>query len=1023
MINLTAKPIISDDLTIHALKKHIQSALVELEQQAGDDPSRSLRQKLICMSNAANGLKSFSNVDKLVGSLCEIATNEARADDPIALSTSYFATESKDTRSNIRSFCRRVLYSAWCVRHVVLPAYFKMEKSVPPHMRRDSPSSVLRELANCEPSGEETKKFGKHIRQALNLYSLTWIYCTDWISFSDIKLEEEAQLHVFMSEKNRGSKSNPSTVEKAIMFFAGRGYLKCDVREFKIDKSEAQYEVSRSNVIINEIDAFKAPKKRTNRSHFYIYPDLEMRGVAPPKSTIQVWDKFFSDYMVYREDTERTAIERQKKSLHVLADYIAIVLPMFQEEDSGNILIPASPLKFTRYPFVDQSYNHKSFPTYLEYLKRRGLTSSSRQANLYTIIDFFHWVELNLIGGEIADITGPKFTSPFSHKDIPFVPRPTGTNKVPFTKDVYPMLFMYIHEVERIGMYLDAHPEAAEKVCKFTGQAGNHIIDLRQLDVEFNFSYQDELFNISQIPQRLIVGCKMASNGVNLSALRLLMFIIETGQRGQNAQWLDKDQWSRNLVNFDDEGPTRIIHINTDKVGNTLDIWVLSRVVELLKRQQDHRIAKRIPNVVRSYEGRAKSKFEPIVPLFSNEDGSVIHDSRYPEVWADLMLGLQGFLYENGMSVKPLIVVKPASKLDPGKRRPDGSKVCELNWSPIHTPHAARTSFVTRRAGSSSYVILAELLGHADPMVTAYYDVPDFEEVMDALKPNDRPAVDASSPISELRSQLTSPDYQRDDVIRRFGINSLSDVYGSKCGDRGGQGVELLKNTQAAELVFRDTHICVVGEICPDDVILAAGAAMQCGTCKLACKSVDHLPAIEAKCRALFARVQATSAELKVAKNAGNDRALLRRISDRLTSDTYQLVGWQDASVTLRRLFEEKKRDGVVAGSPEIIKLHLERVVRQTKPAQFLIDRIVDAKMYPSLCDDVLRLQASRIARQISISETSFYADKNEEVMALYSYIKTRLTALGKTWDDAGRVIEEQVGGLIFDENSLIRDV
>ncbi|WP_289084092.1 hypothetical protein, partial [uncultured Sulfitobacter sp.] len=149
----------------------------------------------------------------------------------------------------------------------------------------------------------------------------------------------------------------------------------------------------------------------------------------------------------------------------------------------------------------------------------------------------------------------------------------------------------------------------------------------------------------------------------------------------------------------------------------------------------------------------------------------------------------------------------------------------------------------------------------------------------------------------------------------------------------------------------------------------------------------------------------------------------LRRISDRLTSDTYQLVGWQDASVTLRRLFEEKKRDGVVAGSPEIIKLHLERVVRQTKPAQFLIDRIVDAKMYPSLCDDVLRLQASRIARQISISETSFYADKNEEVMALYSYIKTRLTALGKTWDDAGRVIEEQVGGLIFDENSLIRDV
>jgi len=158
-------------------------------------------------------------------------------------------------------------------------------------------------------------------------------------------------------------------------------------------------------------------------------------------------------------------------------------------------------------------------------------------------------------------------------------------------------------------------------------------------------------------------------------------------------------------------------------------------------------------------------------------------------------------------------------------------------------------------------------------------------------------------------------------------------------------------------------------------------------------------------------------------KEGAGDRARLRRLQGDLMTDNYQLVGWQDSSITLHRLLEEKKAEGVVAGSPEIIKLHLQRVVRQVGPAQFLVDRIVDAKQYPSISDEVLQRQASRLARKLAMSdqEQSLMADENEEVLALYSLIKTRLKAAGMTWDEAGKLLEQEVNALIDESKSELR--
>ncbi|WP_243261429.1 hypothetical protein [Sulfitobacter dubius] len=1004
------------------LRRHMYKATATISKEIGLKPSRAGKRKLKLAETISASVDRRDDPHHALNTLCDIASHTAAVDDKIVLGCKYYSfAPTSASRTQLRRYSALVLYFAWCDKDVLLPVNFKMQKAVTPEMRSESPSLVLRTLATYEPEAGEFRKFGKHIQQWLTQYSLSWIYCTNWIKFSDIKNYEAAQLHVAISGHNVNMKGNPSSVERAIQIFGERGYIEHDSTEFDTTKKHGFLSNSNENLESEQLDAFIVPGRRSERSCFYLLPQLEVDGFALDPKVIQLWDKLFDDYIIHREQTGRSANESKRRSFHVLADYIAIVLPTFSMQAPDPIDMPVSPKKFTRYPFIDQTLRPRSFPTYLEYLKKRGLAASSRKSNLYVIEDFFKWIELNFATEEFSNMAGPGFRCPIHKRDFPFVPRPTGTTKVPFKKDVYPLVFLYLHEIERIGMYLETNPGVASELCDFSSQAGDHVINLRELNVEFTITYQDETFRIFEIPQILLVGVKKAFNGINLGALRLLTFILETGLRGQSSQWLDKDSWAKFLDDFSDEDPIKLIHINTDKTGVTKDIRVLSRVVEMLQRQQDHRKSKKIPEVILDYERRTASPFKPLVPLFAKEDGSEFTDGNYTIVWTNLLLSFQGCMEENGFDIKPVIRVKPPSKHDTGTIRADGSSICRLNWSAVHTPHAARASFVTNRNGSLEYVVLAELIGHADEIVTAYYDVPDFEDVLDVLEHQDRPPLDASSPTSELRSQLTLRNDNKEEVIRRFGISSLEELQESEGSDDNPKGLELLKSSQTSELVFRETHICPVGEMCPDDIILAAGAPMRCGTCKLACKSVDHLPAIEAKCRALTAGIQATSASLVREKAEGRERTRLTRLHGALSADSYQLVGWQDASVTLRRLLKDKQAEGIVAGSPEIIKRHLNRVVRQVGPAQFLVDRIIDAKMYPSMTDEVLQRHASRLARKLAISETEMFADENDEVMALYSVIKTRLKALGKTWDEAGALIEQDVGTLIAGTKSNVR--
>jgi len=284
-------------------------------------------------------------------------------------------------------------------------------------------------------------------------------------------------------------------------------------------------------------------------------------------------------------------------------------------------------------------------------------------------------------------------------------------------------------------------------------------------------------------------------------------------------------------------------------------------------------------------------------------------------------------------------------------------------------------------------------------------------EASDALvAKNDGPAIrsgpafiNAKTKNSQLRKALSA---DRRQAITGFGIINLSSIH-----DKNGGGIELLRASRASEIVFRDTHICPVGEECPQEIIEDTGEAMRCGSCRFACKSVDHLPAIEAKRSSLLLRIRSSVDLLKVVNKSGDRRDERKQIHRKIELDTHELLGWTQSAETLQSIFDDvDKADCFLTDEPEIVRKHLKRVVRKSYGQEFLLHRILEADHYPSLVSDDLRLKASRLFRRVLShsfpEEEELRENPDFEIKALAAAIHARLKMEGVDLSEIASEIE-----------------
>ena len=788
-----------------------------------------------------------------------------------------------------------------------------------------------------------------------------------------------------------------------------------------------------------------------------------------------LWVEAFAAYMKYRKNVQQfDAADGIYKSFNYLCDYLFLYLPWWLElnPDSG-VEVPLSPNQLKRGIFIqrtvlDSNQNQigvDSLPmTFLDLLALRQKSADSRYGTLITVIQFLEWVEVAFEDDE--KIGGKGYRSPIKRIDLPRVKRRLKTNKVPFSKKVYPHLLFYAYALEAFGQYLQQvaaeNPEwfalryrKEQKFLQtyqtpegFDGSANLPYASAMDMYPE-NFGYipficyRGKNYPITRVPnvyqwvERTIEGSKfgvapgpMKCWMPHMGALRMLIGAIETGLRLQSLQWLDVRTWDSanirsgipqtrdfNLMHSGLGGFAFPLVVSTDKTKD--ESWttqIVFRLRNCFYREQYFResIAESDMDVAVDYEDIENSRFGKIVPLFRSTHSSMpVNDRTYANYWTALLWGFEEYYNTQ--------VCKDGFAQFVYLRKTDFEQVQDyesLNFDDllaIHTPHACRATYATNRTGTLETSDVAQQLGHENTVVTAHYTVSTPEIMEEKLASADREIqagfgaayIRADSPRSALVQGFQE---NRAQTIGSFQFAPPIALWRTEDLANGGQdGINFLKNSPMSQIRFRETHICPVGESCPTDVLEKIGEPKRCGLCPLAMRCVDHLPAIAAKVNQLKMKIRTDIKRAERLAAVGEPDSSIDPLYEAAEMDANELVGWQFSHDILLKMLENRPQGGATeyhVQDPEIVQKHLQAVTCDRSVSEFFLQRIADAKAYPTMADPEIQRIADRYCRYILAGKYEIGVDE-DPITALAGLVKTHMEPMGLTMVDLAAKIDQ----------------
>jgi hypothetical protein len=751
---------------------------------------------------------------------------------------------------------------------------------------------------------------------------------------------------------------------------------------------------------------FKAIKGKSRDSRDWreggtpVYPGREHVDVA---AVSRIWVDSFRAYMRHRELVKgyRSTADALA-ALNLLADYLFFYLPWWKEVfPATKVDVPLAPRQFGRYAFVAR---HTAAPvdempaTLLELIKLRRPSNESAKVVIHQLDLFFEFVETHFADDEA--VAGSSFKSPLNADfDAPRIKRNSKTTKEVIPKHIYGYLLFYCYALEQFGIHLEEMAKAGALPLDNETLRTAQNIQTAAFGFVPRVEYRGNSYPVATVPNVFTWAERELKQPLDeayrtvfmphCSALRLLITALETGLRVQSVQWLDKVSWRSLQAGTPTDSYTFPLLVNTDKTKTTSwKTFMVYRVQHMLQRQEAFQAqfvdADAFGPV--DYEGLDSSPFDPIRPLFrSTRLAYPLSNNNYDKYWRRIMVSFESF-YREATGERHVRMYRMVPRLND-----DGTPVvtsdggteerpyCPISTLAIHTPHACRATFATNRKGVLELSDAAELLGHADVVVTAHYDKPGEDDLRQRLRESDSAIVSdfvqfqgesvvhvrADRPDSAL---VKSFNRNREATVKAFKFMPPIALWSTEDSKEEAPGLRMLKEGPMSKVRFRETHICPVGEECPADILEQIGEPRRCGSCPLAMKCVDHLPAIAAKRNQLLERIKYQHKRLKHLQERGEPTAVLDEVWECIELDVNELLGWQLSQEVLERMREDSSEDGNVllhVEQPEVVKRHLERVTRSSNTAEFVLQRIADSNAYPSLATPQVQLAASQVKRKL----------------------------------------------------------
>lgn len=781
-------------------------------------------------------------------------------------------------------------------------------------------------------------------------------------------------------------------------------------------ETTAFFELAKSGLHDDALVYFKEYFGKNRRGFDWLneLPRYPGREHVPLDSLVMQWRKAMKAFLRYRKDQGYEDEKNVTASLNILADYLFLYLPWWKElYPDSPVSLPLAPKDFRRYAFFCRSADEPLalFPkTFREILKLRRASEDAEYAALKQIQLFFRFVESFF--SEEVDVAGPDFRNPvFEEFDLPRVHKRTKTAKIVFPKGAYSYLVHYAYAVEAMGEYLLDKCLSNSNTRELRLISGKTWLDTEMLGfvpfvrvrgkttplrcVPNVFSWLTRTFKIGGVEVERFVP--------HLTLLRVLIAAIETGLRLSGLRWLDQRTWDQgnrgesDVHEFLFQPSGRYIYnlyVNTDKrKERPFVIGMVFRLRSLLLRENAFRSSINEPDMQMAvpYQGRQESRFGYIVPLFrASSSANPISAGLCYDYWVLFLTGFQEF-YSGILGQRTFFVKITPILVDKENDEPkviifeDGTQYCPVSILAINTPHACRATYATNRQGLIETSDIAIQLGHESTATTTYYQSPRAEDLHEKLEAADRAIFDDAQRFERDAASYIRPEQQdsamarsfmanRDAAMKQFKVMPAIALWNSaETESMSPEAIENLRNGPMSLVRFHPTHICPVGDECPADIVQSIGDFKRCGICPLALKGIDHLPAIAAKKNCLLERIRYQLKQRDALEKAG-EIASADELWESIELDTNEWIGWQLSEEVLAKSYVDTMTQGEAndeeailyhVEDPEIVRQHLQRVVRQSSEVEFLLCRIAESNAYPTMQTPQIQAVASAIKRRL----------------------------------------------------------
>lgn len=667
--------------------------------------------------------------------------------------------------------------------------------------------------------------------------------------------------------------------------------------------------------------------------------------------SLTIWIKDINSYV---DELKNKGIKDYKTHQNIIRRAIHILI-------QSNVPLPAP-----------SEINRTHLKMMINYLNQ-GIMKSTLKSYMYKLEDFFSYVE----------IIYPNFKSPISRKlDFPISRRSKGTKKKILSDSSFSPYLSYLYGLAEWVWYVNEHHSEPENILKQIKNT-NGIIETSSTGFIPLFRIDGKYYPINEIPTSIVPMQypKVSGGGqIELHCLRpnyinLSVVLAETGIRLIALRWLDSETYDKDVDrDYFSERSYLIsqLWVNTDKAHDAWSADVSESVIAILDRQASWK-KKYLEglDLPRHYDGHENSSFEMIRPLFAvpnsnlelSDSFSVVSDNSCRGAFKSMIVhffyiyakAIESDAEFSGVEVEKTLLQNLSQKT--GK----GSPPLDI------TPHSMRAQVVSNLITILPPSVIKKITGHIDDAHIMYYVKIDSiylnaqrasqeEEFKKFLSPT---LIDTKNGESSLQQAFKR---NVEGAITDFGAISFSDNQSKVTRS----GLSSIRNKLVDHLAFNATHICPFKNECPEDILKDSNSGLpKCGECPYSVKTVDHLPAIAAKIRALTDKTAELQDIIREAKTKYENMSAYTADISLRKYYAGEISAWAITLTCLEQMATKlSKRNKWLTGKPDFIAEHLQKLESSNELTSTLI-RIKEAESFQEFLTPQLKAKVAMLRNKI----------------------------------------------------------